>query len=184
MDPRQVRGRLLAESQDKRIKHVEGPLWFVPSQREGGYLVNVAAGSCGCPDFQQHPTKCKHLWAVELVRSGGKPEAKEGDAETALVKAAPPKLGRASDFTAQQEEHIRRALRFMAIRSGGWGPLAKALRLTDGTLIHAAGRQKVSARVALRLAQFAGVSVEDMMAGKYPPEGTCPHCGHRPPTAQ
>lgn len=46
MDPRQVRGRLLAESQDKRIKHVEGPLWFVPSQREGGYLVNVAAGTC------------------------------------------------------------------------------------------------------------------------------------------
>jgi len=124
MDPRQVRGRLLAESQDKRIKHVEGPLWFVPSQREGGYLVNVAAGSCGCPDFLQHPTKCKHLWAVELVRGGGKTEA-EGDAGTALVKAVPPRLGRMSDFTAQEQENIRRALRFMRIRSGGWGPLAK-----------------------------------------------------------
>ena len=181
MDPRQVRGRLLAESQDKRIKHVEGPLWFVPSQREGGYLVNVAAGSCGCPDFLQHPTKCKHLWAVELVRSGGKTEA-EGDAGAALVKAAPPRLGRMSDFTAQEQEHIRRALRFLRIRSGGWGPLAKALRLTASTINHMAGREKVSARLALRLARFAGIPVEDMMAGKYPPEGTCPHCGHRPPT--
>jgi hypothetical protein len=47
---------------------------------------------------------------------------------------------------------------------------------------HMAGREKVSARLALRMARFAGIPVEDMMAGKYPPEGTCPHCGHRPPT--
>ena len=86
--------------------------------------------------------------------------------------------GEGGAFTAQEQENIRRALRFLRIRSGGWGPLAKALRLTASTINHMAGREKVSARLALRLAWFAGVSVEDMMAGKYPPEGTCPHCGH------
>ena len=44
MDVRQERGRLLA--QDKRIKHVEGVMWFVPSQAEGGggYLVKIPEG--------------------------------------------------------------------------------------------------------------------------------------------
>lgn len=66
MDARQERGRLLA--QDKRLKHVQGALWAVPSQthNSGGYLVNVLAASCTCPDHETRRTKCKHQWAVEF----------------------------------------------------------------------------------------------------------------------
>ena len=69
MDARQERGRLLA--QDKRIKHVVGAMWMVPSasQTAGGYLVNVSAASCSCPDHELRRTKCKHLWAVEFVQT-------------------------------------------------------------------------------------------------------------------
>ncbi len=69
MDARQERGRLLA--QDKRVKHVEGVMWFVPSQTQnaGGYLVNILAVSCTCADYELRRTKCKHQWAVEFVRT-------------------------------------------------------------------------------------------------------------------
>ena len=69
VDKRQERGRALA--QDKRIKHVEGAMWFCPSQtnNSGGYLVNVLAASCSCPDHETRRCKCKHQWAVELVQT-------------------------------------------------------------------------------------------------------------------
>ena len=66
MDRRQQRGHLLA--QDPRIKHVEGAMWFVPSERAGGYLVNVETATCSCPDHTGRGARCKHLVAVELVR--------------------------------------------------------------------------------------------------------------------
>lgn len=69
MDTRQERGRLLA--QDKRIKHVGGATWMVPSQTQkaGGYLVNVLAATCTCPDHELRRAKCKHAWAVEFVQT-------------------------------------------------------------------------------------------------------------------
>lgn len=69
MEERQERGRLLA--QDKRIKHIDGALWMVPSQTQnaGGYLVNMSAGTCSCPDFELRQTRCKHLWALVIVTS-------------------------------------------------------------------------------------------------------------------
>ena len=68
MDARQEKGRALAN--DRRIRKVEGALWSVPSQsrNEGGYLVNVLAASCTCPDHEERRTKCKHQWAVEFVQ--------------------------------------------------------------------------------------------------------------------
>jgi transposase len=69
MDARQERGKIL--SQDKRIKRVEGALWFVPSQSQnaGGYLVNVLAATCSCPDHEVRRVRCKHMIAVELVQT-------------------------------------------------------------------------------------------------------------------
>lgn len=69
MDARQERGRLLAK--DKRIKRVYGAIWTVPSQTQnaGGYLVNVLAASCSCPDHEERRAKCKHQWAVEFVQT-------------------------------------------------------------------------------------------------------------------
>lgn len=69
MDARQEKGRLLAN--DKRIKLVAGDTWLVPSQSQnsGGYTVDVAEGTCSCPDYELRRTKCKHQWAVELTRT-------------------------------------------------------------------------------------------------------------------
>jgi transposase len=69
MDARQEKG--LALARDKRIKRVEGALWFVPSQskNEGGYLVNVLAATCSCPDHEVRRVRCKHQIAVETVQT-------------------------------------------------------------------------------------------------------------------
>lgn len=62
----------------------------------------------------------------------------------------------------------------------GWGPLAKALRLKVNSIAPMATRKKISARLVLRMARFAEVPVEDLLTGKYPPPGVCPHCGRGP----
>ena len=35
----------------------------------------------------------------------------------------------------------------------------------------------------IRAARLAGVAIEDMLDGTYPPEGVCPHCGQRLPAS-
>jgi hypothetical protein len=39
-------------------------------------------------------------------------------------------------------------------------------------------KQQGQIAVAFRVARLTGVSIDDLLAGKYPPPGTCPHCGH------
>lgn len=68
MDTRQAKGLVLAK--DERIKHVVGATWAVPSsQGETAYIVNAGAATCTCPDFELRRSKCKHQWAVELIRT-------------------------------------------------------------------------------------------------------------------
>lgn len=69
MDARQERGRELAR--DRRIKRVEGETWFVPSQTKngGGYVVNMSARTCSCPDHETRMVKCKHMFAVEFTQT-------------------------------------------------------------------------------------------------------------------
>jgi transposase len=69
VDARQERAKTLAK--DKRIKRVEGAMWFVPSQSQnaGGYLVNMLAASCTCPDHELRGKRCKHVIAVELTQT-------------------------------------------------------------------------------------------------------------------
>ena len=38
-------------------------------------------------------------------------------------------------------------------------------------------RRAASPMVAFRVARFAGVGVDDVLTGAFPPPGTCPHCG-------
>jgi transposase len=68
-DARKERGRALAK--DKRIKHVHGAMWMVPSQSQnsGAYLVNMEAATCTCPDFEERRQTCKHAWAVTFVQT-------------------------------------------------------------------------------------------------------------------
>ncbi len=84
-----------------------------------------------------------------------------------------------TDLTAKEQTHVRAALQFLRTRCGGWVPLAKALGVKESTLSAAGRGGNISARVAFRVARLAAVGVDDLLAGKFPEPGTCPHCGHR-----
>jgi plasmid maintenance system antidote protein VapI len=87
----------------------------------------------------------------------------------------------ASDLTKEEQEHVRAALRFLAVRFGTMGMMAKALHFQVDTLRHAMdGKESVSPTMAFRLARLAAVGVDDLLAGRYPVPGTCPHCGRGP----
>jgi len=75
---------------------------------------------------------------------------------------------------------VRAALRFLRLRCGSWATLALALRLKDTTLVNIAnGHKPVTATLAVRIAKFAKVGVDDVLTGRFPAPGTCPHCGHK-----
>lgn len=85
------------------------------------------------------------------------------------------------DLTLTEQNHVRAALRYLQIRVGGWEPLSKALHFRNDTTRRVAlGRNAVSASMTLRVARLAGVAVDDLLAGRGVPEGTCPHCGRVP----
>ena len=57
--------------------------------------------------------------------------------------------------------------------------LGKALHTKHTNLSRVVGGSKnVSASIAFRVARFAKVGVDDVLTGKFPSPGTCPHCGH------
>lgn len=85
-----------------------------------------------------------------------------------------------SDLTSDEQKNVRTALRFLRTRCGGWDAVAKALRFKKCTIAHTLNGRTVSASLAIRLARFAGVSVDDVLCGRYPAPGTCPYCGHCP----
>lgn len=41
-----------------------------------------------------------------------------------------------------------------------------------------ANRIPISPTMAFRVARMAGVGLDDLLAGRYPVKGMCPHCGH------
>ena len=85
-----------------------------------------------------------------------------------------------TDLTAQEQTHVRTALRFLRTRCGTWTAVSKALRFGESTVANVVvGRRGVSPTIAFRVARFAKVSVDDVLAGRFPAPGTCPHCGHR-----
>lgn len=87
----------------------------------------------------------------------------------------------AMDLTTAEQTHVRTALKFLRSRCGTWANVAKVLGFKAANLCAVAGAHKsVSARVAFRVARFAKVPVDDVLAGRFPAPGTCPHCGHRP----
>jgi hypothetical protein len=89
-----------------------------------------------------------------------------------------------NDLTNQEEAHVRAALHFLRLRFGGWVSLAKVLAFKDTTLKQVANGRSVSASVAVRVAKLVNVGIDDLLAGKFPPPGTCPHCGHQKEAVQ
>lgn len=82
------------------------------------------------------------------------------------------------DLTREEQDHVRAALHFLRTRTGGWGTLAAALGFTERTLVNVGQGRNVSERLVIRLARFAKVSVDALLAGEFPAPGTCPYCGH------
>jgi hypothetical protein len=84
----------------------------------------------------------------------------------------------APELTAEEQRNARAALVFLRKRLGGWRKLAAALRC-NFTTVRGAGTQgrPLTAGLALRAARTAGVSVEDVLSGAWPPDGACAHCG-------
>ncbi len=77
-----------------------------------------------------------------------------------------------SDLTNKEQKAVRTALRFLRLRVGAWGPLAKALRYEwDSIQKVATGKRPVTPALALRVAR---------LAGRWLSARVCPHCGHPP----
>ena len=83
-----------------------------------------------------------------------------------------------SDLSTAEQTNIRTALRFVHARCGTWDQTAKLLRFKGTTLSAIAGGHKgVTATMALRIARVAKVGVDDVLTGRFPAPGSCPHCG-------
>ncbi len=86
-----------------------------------------------------------------------------------------------TDLTLTEQRHVRTALRVLRTRMGGGCAVGKALHCVYSTLDKVCNqRRTVTARMAVRVARLVDMPVDDLLAGKFVPEGTCPHCGHAP----
>ena len=77
-----------------------------------------------------------------------------------------------SDLTQAELANVRKALTFLRARCGGVKVLAKALHTSKQSL------RAPSASLVFRVARLAGVGVDAVVGGTYPPAGACAHCGH------
>lgn len=85
-----------------------------------------------------------------------------------------------SDLTVDEQKNVRAALRFLRLRCGTWATVAKALHMGESTVGNIViGRTVVTPTLTFRIARLVKVGVDDLLAGRFPPPGTCPHCGHR-----
>ena len=84
----------------------------------------------------------------------------------------------APDLTAAEQTNVRTALKFLRLRCGTWAVLSKALRLGESSLANLAKGKAIGPLVAFRVARLAKVGVDDVLTGRFPAPGTCPHCGH------
>lgn len=83
------------------------------------------------------------------------------------------------DLDATQQANVRGAMLFLRTKFCGWESLSKLLHFDPTTLIHVGrGRRPVCASLAFRIARLVKIKVDDLLSGKFPGPGTCPHCGH------
>jgi DNA-binding XRE family transcriptional regulator len=84
-------------------------------------------------------------------------------------------------LTQDEQGHVLAALRFLRIRVGNWKTLAKALGVEFSTMRNVKkGTNLVSVNMALKVSRLAEIPFDDVVAGKYPVKGMCPHCGRSP----
>lgn len=67
------------------------------------------------------------------------------------------------------------------MRGGGVEKLGPVLGFKPQTLSRVLRGATASASLTFRIARFAKIGIDDLLAGKFPPPGTCPHCGRSGP---
>jgi hypothetical protein len=85
--------------------------------------------------------------------------------------------GPMTDLTPNEQSNVRAALRFLKTRCGSYKALSKALGFGKSTAAALAAGRVVGPLVAFRVARLAKVSVDDVLAGRFPESGVCAHCG-------
>lgn len=82
------------------------------------------------------------------------------------------------DLTEAEQDNVRSALQYLRKKCGGWMGLAPILGFQKKTLSEIAHGTTVTPTLAFRVTRFSKTSMDDLLAGRFPPEGTCIHCGH------
>ena len=83
-----------------------------------------------------------------------------------------------NQLTPEEQECVRIAVKVLRLRYGGTPKLARAMGVgTSAIYAPLEARGRPSAGLALRAARLAGVSVEAILSGDWPPDGACPLCG-------
>lgn len=84
-------------------------------------------------------------------------------------------------LTPDEQKNVGAALRFLRVKLGGGSALRRALGVSGPVVDRATGKRGLaSASLAVRAARAAGVPVDDVLTGRFPPAGSCPHCGRGP----
>ncbi len=84
-----------------------------------------------------------------------------------------------TDLTSQEQAHVRTALRFLRTRCGTWAAVGNLVGFSGAAVVNVVvGRRNVRPTLAFRVARLAKVTVDDVLTGRFPAPGTCPHCGH------
>ncbi len=84
-------------------------------------------------------------------------------------------------LSKEQRANVMAALRFLRIRVGTWKMLAKALGFELSTMKNIdKGVNPASVNLAFQVSRLACVLFDDVVSGRYPLAGTCPHCGRGP----
>jgi hypothetical protein len=84
-------------------------------------------------------------------------------------------------LTEQEQVNALGALQFLRARIGTWKLLAASLGFDPVMLRKVKKRDRaVSINMAYCISRLAGVPFDDVVTGRYPAPGTCPHCGRGP----
>lgn len=81
-------------------------------------------------------------------------------------------------LTAQEQAHVRLAVRYLRTRLGSWVAVARAVRIKRATVRRVRDGGKVRPYLADRVARAVAVRVEDLKAGTYLGPDPCPNCGY------
>ena len=115
MDGREQRGLEIAAL--VKLAH-KGKVWMVPSQSGNGtYEVNMAEGTCTCPDHETRGVLCKHIFAVQytIKRETHPDESVTDTLRQTVTETKEVQVTYGQDWTAYNKAQTSEKARFMAL---------------------------------------------------------------------